>query len=360
MNVEIINVGTELLLGEIVNTNATYIQKMCRDLGFNVFFQRVVGDNPERFKECWDIAFKRGCDCVITTGGLGPTVDDLTKELSAEYLGLEMVFNEEEAKKVNDKCTFVTKWKVVPENNFKQAYFPPNAHILENEVGTANGCIMENDNKMIINLPGPPKEMTYVIDHELKPYLSKYAKDVIYTYDFLTIGIGESRVDELLKDLMESMDKVTIAPYAGEDFVRVRLAVKCKDQKSADELMEPVKAEVIKYLDEWIIKEANLKEALYKIMPAYHIEYLDDFRLNENFVLGANLDEDSELVIKIKIEKVKLGDIVHIMISDKIRSEEATVGLLKDANLSMTKLEARIVSSVYAFIKEGRVISGLD
>lgn len=91
MNVEIINVGTELLLGEIVNTNATYLQKMCKELGFNVFFQTVVGDNPQRFLDCLDIAFNRGCDCVITTGGLGPTEDDLTKELSAKYLGLEMI-----------------------------------------------------------------------------------------------------------------------------------------------------------------------------------------------------------------------------------------------------------------------------
>ena len=92
MNVEIINVGTELLLGEIVNTNATYIQKMCKDLGFNVYHQTTVGDNPKRFKECLKIAFERGCDCVITTGGLGPTQDDLTKELSAQFLGLEMVY----------------------------------------------------------------------------------------------------------------------------------------------------------------------------------------------------------------------------------------------------------------------------
>ena len=109
MNVEIINVGTELLLGEIINTNATYLQKMCKELGFNVFFQTVVGDNSQRFLDCLEIAFNRGCDCVITTGGLGPTEDDLTKELSAKYLGLEMIYNEAEAKKVNDKCCFVSQ-----------------------------------------------------------------------------------------------------------------------------------------------------------------------------------------------------------------------------------------------------------
>ena len=100
MNVEIINVGTELLLGEIVNTNATLLQKMCKDLGFNVYFQTVVGDNPERLYDCLKLAFDRGADCVMTTGGLGPTSDDLTKELSAQYLDLDMVYNEMEAKKV--------------------------------------------------------------------------------------------------------------------------------------------------------------------------------------------------------------------------------------------------------------------
>ena len=157
MNVEIINVGTELLLGEIVNTNATYIQKMCKDLGFNVYHQTTVGDNPKRFKECLKIAFERGCDCVITTGGLGPTQDDLTKELSAQFLGLEMIYLDDEAKKVDEKCRFVTGVEKIPDNNFKQAYFPKDCFVLENEVGTANGCVMSKDEKMIINLPGPPK-----------------------------------------------------------------------------------------------------------------------------------------------------------------------------------------------------------
>ena len=100
MNVEIINVGTELLLGEIVNTNATLLQKVCKDLGFNVYYQSVVGDNPQRLYDCLKVAFERGADCVMTTGGLGPTTDDLTKELSAQYLGLEMVYNKQEAQKV--------------------------------------------------------------------------------------------------------------------------------------------------------------------------------------------------------------------------------------------------------------------
>ena len=191
MNVEVINVGTELLLGEIINTEAPVLFKMCKELGFDIYHQTTVGDNPQRLLECLDIAFKRGADCVITTAGLGPTQDDLTKELSAEYLGLELVYNEEEARKVDEKCRFVTGLNVVSDNNFKQAYFPENAYILENDVGTANGCVMSKDGKMIINLPGPPKEFNYVVEHSLKPYLEQYRQEQIYTEDFLVMGIGE-------------------------------------------------------------------------------------------------------------------------------------------------------------------------
>ncbi len=127
MNVEIINVGTELLLGEIVNTNATLLQKMCKDLGFNVYFQTVVGDNPERLYDCLKLAFDRGADCVMTTGGLGPTSDDLTKELSAQYLDLDMVYNEMEAKKVEEKCKYCSSSSTISSNNFKQAYYPADA-----------------------------------------------------------------------------------------------------------------------------------------------------------------------------------------------------------------------------------------
>ena len=214
MNVEIINVGTELLLGEIVNTNATYLQKMCKELGFNVFFQTVVGDNPQRFLDCLNIAFNRGCDCVITTGGLGPTEDDLTKELSAKYLGLEMIFNEAEAKKVNDKCCFVSQLDQVTDNNFKQAYFPKDCYVLDNPIGTANGCVMSKDKKMIVNLPGPPKEMTYVVDHQLQPYLEKYRQAKIYTYDILTQGVGESAAATLIDDIVQSQKDISIALYA--------------------------------------------------------------------------------------------------------------------------------------------------
>lgn len=352
MNVEIINVGTELLLGEIVNTNATYIQKMCKDLGFNVYFQTTVGDNPKRFKECLDIAFKRGANCVITTGGLGPTQDDLTKELSTQYLGLELVYLEDEAKKVAEKCRFVTSWGGIPENNFKQAYFPKGCYILENEVGTANGCVMSCDEKMIVNLPGPPKEMKYIVDHVLKDYLSQFKEDIIYTYDFLTMGIGESKVDEMLEDLIDHQDEVSIALYASEETVRIRLGCKAGSKEIADEKMAPIKDKIEAVIGKYIIREPNLKEALAKIMPSYFIIYnCDKFRLRDGFSLGENSTEEV-LTMTIDCLDHRLGVIVKIKLEYLDRKDCFEVPLLKDPTLSYSKLESRIISRVYQFLTQ--------
>lgn len=350
MNVEIINVGTELLLGEIVNTNATYLQKMCKDLGFNVYFQTTVGDNPQRFLDCLEIAFKRGSNCVITTGGLGPTQDDLTKELSAQFLGLEMVYLETEAKKVDEKCRFVTGSDKIPDNNFKQAYFPKDCYVLENEIGTANGCVMSKDEKMIINLPGPPKEMKYVVDHVLKNYLSKYKQDIIYTYDILTSGIGESKIDELLEEMINCQDRVSIALYASEETVRIRLGCKAASKQESDCLVKPFIETIEALIGEYIIREANLKEALAKIMPTYRIEYVsDDFRLRDDFCLGTNCSEDI-LVIKVDCLKQRLGSIIKINLSYLDKEDYFEVPLLNDPRLSYNKLEAKIINKVYQFL----------
>lgn len=352
MNIEIINVGTELLLGEIVNTNASYLQKMCKDLGFNVYFQTTVGDNPDRFKECLDIAFKRGASCVITTGGLGPTQDDLTKELSAQYLGLELEYREDEAEKVDAKCRFVTGWGDIPENNFKQAYFPKGSFVLENDVGTANGCVMSKDGKMIINLPGPPKEMKYMVDHVLIDYLSQYKEDIIYTYDYLTMGIGESKVDEVLAKLIKNQDEVSIAMYASEETVRVRLGCKASSKLTADKKMAPIKAEIERILKDYLIYEKNLKDALAKIMPSYWIVYeCDDFLLRDGFSLGENRTEEM-MTLYIDNCKHPLGSIIKVTLEYSGQKDVLEVPLLNDPTLSYNKLEARIISRVYQFLTQ--------
>ncbi len=345
MNVEIINVGTELLLGEIVNTNATVLQKMCRDLGFNVYFQTVVGDNPKRLYECLKLAFERGADCVMTTGGLGPTTDDLTKELSAQYLGLEMVYFTDEARKVDEKCHYITGLKQISENNFKQAYFPADAYILENRMGTANGCVMKKDDKMIINLPGPPKELQYVLENSLIPYLEAYKKDKIYTFEYLTMFIGESQLDEVLRDLIDQQGDVSIALYAGEETVRVRLAVKTASQEQADFYMKDVKTEIEKRIGQYIIQAHDLKVALLKKMVPISIEYRNDFHFKDDF-LKPYFSNRPDIQIVIETKPQELGEIVVIHLNDFVFEIPTFI----QAKYSYSKVEARFVVQLYKYI----------
>ncbi len=346
MNVEIINVGTELLLGEIVNTNATYLQKMCKELGFNVYFQTVVGDNPQRLLDCLDIAFKRGADCIITTGGLGPTQDDLTKELSAQYLGLELVYDEAEAKKVHDKCCFVTQLDEVPDNNYKQAYFPKDCYVLENDVGTANGCVMSKDQKMIINLPGPPKEMTYVVDHVLKPYLEQYRQAKIYTQDIVTMGIGESLVDEKLSKIISHQDKVSIALYASEETVRVRLGCKATHQEQANELMKPVYDQIETILHDYVLETHDLNRYILEHIHGYTIINHCHFDLGDRFQ-----DNQGEVTIELNEQRLDIGDVVEATVTYHHKKSTFKVPLLKDAKYSLARLESRLLNHIYLLIR---------
>ena len=350
MNVEIMNVGTELLLGEIVNTNATWLQRFCKELGFNVYYQTVVGDNPARFQDCLRIAFERGADCVITTGGLGPTTDDLTKELSAEFLGIPMVFMEEEAAKVEEKCRFVSNYAAVPENNFKQAWFPQGCYVLNNEVGTANGCVMEKDGKMIVNLPGPPKEMTYVCEHELLPYFTPLKKDTIFTRDIVTVGMGESRLELALKELIEGQGEVTVALYASEQTVRVRLGCKAPDRATADAKMEPMAEKIRAVAADYLVPQANMTDALAAILPPFRVEYQSEFRFRPEFLLAHPTGE--ELLLTVNTTRHPVGERLEVTFSYRGRTEEFALGLLKSAALSHPKLESRIVNALYAFLRK--------
>lgn len=349
MNVEIINVGTELLLGEIVNTNATWLQRFCKELGFDVYHQSVVGDNPERFKECLQIAFGRGADCVITTGGLGPTPDDLTKELSAEFLGIPLAFIEEEAQKVEAKCRFLTGYDRVPENNFKQAWFPEGCYVLENEVGTANGCVMQKDGRMIVNLPGPPKEMTYVAERELYPYLLPYKKDVIYTKDIVTVGLGESNIAMRLAELIDAQKEVTVALYASETTVRVRLGCKASDEAAAHAQMKPVAEQIEKMLADYLVPQANMTEALAAILPPFRVDYQSEFRFRPEFLLSR--PTGGELIITVETEAFPLGEKLHLTFARNGKTDRCSIGLLKKAELNPSRLESRVVNRLYSFLR---------
>ncbi|MGL4731069.1 MAG: competence/damage-inducible protein A [Clostridium sp.] len=237
MKCEIIAVGTEILLGDIVNTNAQYLAKKLSNLGILCYHQSVVGDNPKRLLEAYELAFKRA-DLVITTGGLGPTKDDLTKEISFEFFNKESVLHEESLKRIEDR--FKKLDRDMAKNNIKQAYFPKDAIVLSNDNGTAPGCIIEENNKIIINLPGPPKEMKPMFEESVIPYLSKFQKEVLVSKMIKVIGIGESSAEEMIANIIENQTNPTVAPYAKEGEVNFRITARAQDEESAKSLIVPV------------------------------------------------------------------------------------------------------------------------
>ncbi|SKA81530.1 nicotinamide-nucleotide amidase [Caloramator quimbayensis] len=252
MIAEILSVGTELLLGDILNTNAQYLSKRLADLGIFVYFQTVVGDNNERLKKAYDIAFKRA-DVVITTGGLGPTKDDLTKEIGAEYFGKNLILHEDLLEEI--KGYFKKLNRDFVKSNEKQAYFPEGAVILPNENGTAPGCIIDEKGKMLIMLPGPPFEMIPMFENYVVPYIKKYIDGAIVSKVIRTFGIGESSMAEKVSDLIENMTNPTVAPYAKQNEAILRITARAKDEFEAKKLIEPIAEEIKNRLLDYVYGE---------------------------------------------------------------------------------------------------------
>jgi len=255
MNAEIIAVGTEILLGDIVNTNAQYISRELANLGINVYKQEVVGDNEERVLESFKNAFENS-DIIITTGGLGPTPDDLTKEMAAKYFNKELVLHKESYE--NLKTFFDKGGRELVGSNEKQVYFPKDAIVLKNDQGTAPGAIIEGDKgKKIIVLPGPPREMKPMFDNYVVPYLKEFTDSVLVSKVLRTFGIGESRMAEIVNDLIVNQTNPTVAPYAKDIEAILRITAKAKNEKEAEELIKPVEKEIRGRLGEYIYGEGE-------------------------------------------------------------------------------------------------------
>ena len=237
MVAEILAVGTELLMGQIVNTNAQYITKRLNDVGVNVYYHSVVGDNPNRLKECLLLALSRA-DVVITTGGLGPTKDDITKETIADILGMKLVRHEETYK--NIRCFFERVNRKMMNNNTKQADIPEGCIIVPNNNGTAPGCIIEKDGKTIIMFPGPPKEMIPMFEETIYPYFEKKTGQIIGSRMLKVFGIGESEMEMKILDLIEAQSNPTIAPYVSQGEVVIRVTARSKNYQEALEMINPV------------------------------------------------------------------------------------------------------------------------
>ncbi|MCR1839131.1 competence/damage-inducible protein A [Murimonas intestini] len=242
MIVELISVGTELLLGNIVNTNAAYLAEKCALLGLSMYHQSVVGDNEERLAETIKTAAGRS-DVVILSGGLGPTKDDLTKEVAAKVMGYELVEDAHTKARIEEYFKN-SQFKIITDNNWKQALIPEGAIVVDNKNGTAPGLIMEKDGKSVILLPGPPNELVPMFEQDIFPYLNKLQPEIICSAMVKICGLGESYVETQIADLIENQTNPTIAPYAKTGEVHLRITAKAGDEKEAKKLIKPVVKEL--------------------------------------------------------------------------------------------------------------------
>jgi len=236
MTAEIICVGTEILLGNIVNTNAAYLAEKCAYLGLSSYYQVAVGDNEERLTKTIETAKDRA-DVIFLVGGLGPTEDDLTKETAAKVFGKKLV--EDEKAKENIMNILTRGGYAITNNNFKQAYVPEDSIVLYNDNGTAPGIIMEVNGKICILLPGPPNEFIPMVEKQVVPYFLGKDRRAIYSRVVKLVGIGESLVADQIQDLVE-MTNPTVATYAKTGEVHVRVTASAETEEEAKKLVKPV------------------------------------------------------------------------------------------------------------------------
>ncbi len=259
---EIISVGTEILLGDIVNTDAQFLAVELAKMGISVLHQTTVGDNPDRLKKVLEIAAGRS-DIIIASGGLGPTPDDLTKEICCEFFQKECAIDKESLDRM--ESYFSSKGIVMSENNKKQALLPIGGVIFPNDNGTAPGCAIEKDSKHILMLPGPPRELKPMFFNYAVPYLSRFSDKVIVSHNIRTFGIGESIMAQQVEDLLERSNP-SVAPYAKEGEALLRVTAMAENKEAADSLAKPVIDEICSRLKGFVygIDEPDIESAVVK------------------------------------------------------------------------------------------------
>ncbi len=249
MKTAILSVGTEILFGQIVNTNTVYLSQQMNMLGFDVMYHYTVGDNPKRVEEMIDLAFQ-DCDLILTTGGLGPTQDDLTKEVACKALDDTLVMMDDVLEEITKY--FKTLGREMTENNKKQAIMPSRATVFHNDAGTAPGFALEKDGKYIICMPGPPREMKRMFQKSVVPFLQSMIDGALYYRQIRFFGIGESMLETQLLDLIDNQTDPTLATYAKEGECSLRIASKRATEEEAehavDEMLEMVKERVGHYI----------------------------------------------------------------------------------------------------------------
>lgn len=239
---ELIAVGTELLLGDIVNLDAQILSQGLSALGINVHYHTVVGDNPLRLRDALEVARKRA-DIIITTGGLGPTYDDLTKQTICAVFGRELELHQDILDGL--RAWFAQKMhKPMPENNVQQAMLPVGCTVFDNPVGTAPGCAFQEGGVHVLMLPGPPFECRYMFENRAMPYLSALTDGVILSHEIRIFGMGESAVEEALHQAMTNLTNPTLAPYAKLNECMVRATAKAESVQAAEAMLKPLVEQV--------------------------------------------------------------------------------------------------------------------
>lgn len=271
MIVEIISVGTEILLGNIVNTNAAYLAEKCAGIGLSCYYQDVVGDNEERLSSVLQTALSRA-DVLLLSGGLGPTQDDLTKETAAKVLGRELYLHEPSKEAI--AAFFQNRGMEITENNWKQAMVPEGCTVIENPNGTAPGIIIEENGKHIVLMPGPPGEMIPMFENAVMPYLSALVPGIIYSQTVKICGVGESKVESMVEDMINTQSNPTIATYAKTGEVHLRVTASAENEKEAKKLLKPFVKELKGRFGNHIYstqEEVTLEKAVVDLLCANHL-----------------------------------------------------------------------------------------
>ena len=262
---ELIAVGTELLLGNIANTDAQILSQGLSTLGITVHYHTVVGDNPQRLRQALDIARTRA-DIIITTGGLGPTYDDLTKQTICAAFGRELELHPDILEGI--RSFFAKTGRTMPENNVQQAMLPVGCTVFDNPVGTAPGCAFEEGGVHVLMLPGPPFECRYMFENRAAPYLRALTDGVIVSHEIRVYGMGESHVEEKLRDIMTTMTNPTLAPYAKPGECMLRATAKAPTAQQAEEMLTPLVGQVEEILGDVVygVDVGSLEEVASRLL----------------------------------------------------------------------------------------------
>lgn len=261
---ELISVGTEILLGDILNTDAQFLSQEMAKLGISVIHQSTIGDNADRLTALLKEAAQRS-DIIILSGGLGPTPDDITKEVCCEFFGKEMYLHEESLEKM--KSFFAQRGREMPESNVKQAMLPVGCTVFVNNNGTAPGLAMEKDGVHLLLLPGPPRELKAMFFESAVPYLKQFSDKIIVSHNIRTFGIGESAMAEKVSDLLE-MANPTVAPYAKDGEALLRVTAMADSEEQAEELCRPVIDEIVMRLGDTVygVDYTCIEEAVVELL----------------------------------------------------------------------------------------------